>query len=68
MHTDQFLNHINTTLKHAINEVAEKEIEKAQKKVAERIHQQLDSLALSILKEYEVYSDRNKIVIEVKKR
>lgn len=58
---------IALALREATARIAAEEIEAACENVKRRIGEQIDSVALGILKQYEVWSDRTRIVIEVRK-
>jgi|TARA_R110000822_G_scaffold7252_2_gene29875 hypothetical protein len=68
MKNEIFMAMLQQTLENAVRIVAEEEIKKAQDNITHRIGQQMDSLALGILKQYDVQYDSNRIIIEVKKK
>ena len=68
MKNEIFMAMLQQTLENAVRIVAEEEIKKAQDNITHLIGQQMDSLALGILKQYDVQYDSNRIIIEVKKK
>ncbi|WP_421440677.1 hypothetical protein [Agrobacterium tumefaciens] len=50
-----------------LHEIADEEIAAANKRVADRIKREIDSIALSVLQDYDVYMNQDRLVITVKK-
>jgi len=47
--------------------IAGEEIEKAQRNINDRVRKEIDSMALNILREYDISCDRQNILIRIKK-
>lgn len=58
---------IRSAVKAEIKDIIEQETVKAKNEIERRINKAADHIALSILNQYSVYSDQERIIIEVKK-
>lgn len=58
---------IRDGIRKRIGEIAQEETAAAQRRIAERVSQELDKLALNLLSHYDVRSMGDRIVIEVRK-
>lgn len=63
-----FEEQIRDLFKIRAHEIITEEITKAQNRVAERLANISDEIVLSTLSEYSIRDNRNKLIIEVKKR
>lgn len=50
-----------------LHEIADEGIAAANKRVADRVKREIDSIALSVLQNYDVYMNQDRLVITVKK-
>lgn len=62
-----FIKHIETAVKIAVNEEVEKQVEAARAAVAKKVHAQVDEIALKVLAKYDLSMNQNKLVITVSK-
>jgi hypothetical protein len=58
---------IQAEVRRRVNAAIEAEIEATSKRIANAIRAEADKIALSLISTYDLYIDRNRIVIEVKK-
>lgn len=67
--TDQqfVLQAIETAVRSKISEVMEREIKAAQQRVEDLVRQEVDRIALNLLRNYDVANRRDELVITVKK-
>lgn len=64
---DQLPDIIKKAIEFNIQQVLPDIISEAQKKLHETIHADIDKITLKVLAQYEVYSDRDRLVITVNK-
>lgn len=67
MQPDHIVQAIGLALREAVERIAADEIAHAQKRIAERVSEQMDALALRVLDRYEISSGAGRIIIEVRK-
>ena len=58
---------IRGALRDAIDAIASEEINRARERVAQRVSETMDTLALGIFKQYDIQHDRNRLIITVRK-
>jgi hypothetical protein len=58
---------IHDAIEHHIRDIIKEETEKAVIQITKNINEQVDAIVLHVLSNYEIISNSNKLIVEVKK-